>query len=187
MNQLSVLWCLSSKNPAKDRHCTPQTCIWFHCAATKAKSLCLLGQTWDLFTYRQQANRTLFRNSQRSDRDVFKPSADLPCFLTCSSSRSFMAASSAMSDGTSPSLFTAATLAPWLIRYLQERDPNNASDLVRRFGATYAVNHAAEQNVSLSHSSSVTKWVISYPISRLKKFIVKCKGPGQWLIVFVSL
>lgn len=35
-----------------------------------------------------------------------------------------MAASSAMSDGTSPSLFTAATLAPWLIRYLQQGHPH---------------------------------------------------------------
>lgn len=44
-----------------------------------------------------------------------------PCFFTCSRRRSFMAGSSARSEGTSPSLFTTATLAPRLRKYLWGR------------------------------------------------------------------
>lgn len=46
----------------------------------------------------------------------------LPCFFTCSRRRSFMAGSSARSEGTSPSLLTMLTLAPWFRKYLCRRD-----------------------------------------------------------------
>ena len=47
-----------------------------------------------------------------------------PCFFTCSRRRSFMAGSSARSEGTSPSLLTMPTLAPWLMKYLCRQDQN---------------------------------------------------------------
>ena len=44
-----------------------------------------------------------------------------PCRLISFCSSSSIASSSAMSIGVSPSLFTTPTLAPWLIRYLQQQ------------------------------------------------------------------
>lgn len=44
-----------------------------------------------------------------------------PCLLISFCSSSSIASSSAMSRGVSPSLFTPPTLAPWLIKYLQQK------------------------------------------------------------------
>lgn len=73
----------------------------------------------------------------------------VPCFFTCSRRRSFMAGSSARSEGTSPSLFTTATLAPWPRKYLWAREPGSVVPLPPSTGSRVRARGSTQSEACL--------------------------------------